>query len=291
MRFYIVLKGQDGAADTKLAFRFWWKANVGIYAQDKGAMNMARICIVEDEEKIRTELAVFLERNGYECVCAESFEDVPGYIQSCEPDLVLLDLNLPGMDGYSICRAVKAHTIILAQTRRFTNRKIWDFSTKTTRKVNGLERKKRKTPQKFIPPAFCRFRKRDPFPANISLKSSIRGITCWFISHQESVFSPKGNKPKAAKIAANIPAVHIGARKQGDMELLVRFVFNAHCVMQFLPFCWFLQRRKYFLSTISFGYFCRSNTVVLNRCFDRRWFHFLEFLRNFVWLPQRLYFL
>ena len=71
---------------------------------------MARICIVEDEEKIRTELAVFLERNGYECVCAESFEDVPGYIQSCEPDLVLLDLNLPGMDGYSICRELRRNS-------------------------------------------------------------------------------------------------------------------------------------------------------------------------------------
>ncbi len=68
---------------------------------------MARICIVEDEEKIRIELSVFLERNGYECICAEAFDDIPGYIRSCEPDLVLLDLNLPGMDGYSICRELR----------------------------------------------------------------------------------------------------------------------------------------------------------------------------------------
>lgn len=88
----------------------WYNKNT-MHVKER-LIRMTRICIVEDEEKIRKELSVFLERNGYECVCAESFEDIPSYIRSCKPDLVLLDLNLPGMDGYSICRELRSNSKI-----------------------------------------------------------------------------------------------------------------------------------------------------------------------------------
>jgi DNA-binding response OmpR family regulator len=68
---------------------------------------MERILIVEDEEKIREELCIALEKTGYFCILIECFEDVAGQIEAAAPDLILLDLNLPGKDGFFICREVR----------------------------------------------------------------------------------------------------------------------------------------------------------------------------------------
>lgn len=68
---------------------------------------MARICVVEDEEKLRRELCVFLERYGYTCVWTDNFQEIPRWVQKSGGDLLLLDINLPGTDGYSICRELR----------------------------------------------------------------------------------------------------------------------------------------------------------------------------------------
>jgi len=68
---------------------------------------MKRILIVEDDIKIRDELSLFLSRNGFSVECIESFSSVITDIISVNPDLVLLDINLPNIDGYHICREVR----------------------------------------------------------------------------------------------------------------------------------------------------------------------------------------
>jgi len=68
---------------------------------------MKRILIVEDDIKIRDELSLFLSRNGFSVECIESFSSVIKDIISVNPDLVLLDINLPNIDGYHICREVR----------------------------------------------------------------------------------------------------------------------------------------------------------------------------------------
>lgn len=68
---------------------------------------MERILIVEDEIKIREELRTALEKKGYTCGTIEKFENVAGQIEEAAPDLVLLDLNLPGQDGFFICQQVR----------------------------------------------------------------------------------------------------------------------------------------------------------------------------------------
>ena len=60
---------------------------------------MPQIFVVEDDEAIRIELVQLLERNGYEVRCAERYEHVVDEVRAAEPDLVLLDLTLPGTDG------------------------------------------------------------------------------------------------------------------------------------------------------------------------------------------------
>ena len=68
---------------------------------------MSKIFIIEDEKKIRDELSIFLKNNGYEVVTEEKFENVVEEIEKSGADLVLLDLNLPGNDGYYICKSLR----------------------------------------------------------------------------------------------------------------------------------------------------------------------------------------
>lgn len=68
---------------------------------------MYRIMVIEDHEKIRSELCDFLNKNGYQSIGLEDFEHVMEQIQKERPDLLLLDLNLPVYDGHYICREVR----------------------------------------------------------------------------------------------------------------------------------------------------------------------------------------
>ena len=73
---------------------------------------MKRIALVEDEALMREELAEMLCKAGYEAIEICKFENVEGQLLSLAPDLVLLDLNLPGISGYQICRDMKQKSSI-----------------------------------------------------------------------------------------------------------------------------------------------------------------------------------
>ena len=68
---------------------------------------MKDILIVEDEEKLRNELSILLNKNGYEAKSLANFENVVEDILEISPDLVLLDINLPHYNGFYICENVK----------------------------------------------------------------------------------------------------------------------------------------------------------------------------------------
>ena len=68
---------------------------------------MYRILVVEDNEKIRMELCDFLSKNGYRSEGCSNFSNILEDIRSRKPDLILLDLNLPFMDGHFICRELR----------------------------------------------------------------------------------------------------------------------------------------------------------------------------------------
>lgn len=71
-------------------------------------MNMVKIVVVEDENDI-TELVKYnLEREGFEVRTANNGNAALDLIRREDPNLVLLDLMLPGMDGLEICRRVKS---------------------------------------------------------------------------------------------------------------------------------------------------------------------------------------
>lgn len=68
------------------------------------------VYIVEDDAAIAGELARALEREGFRTVAAERFDRVVPDILATAPDLVLLDLTLPGTDGQFIARDLREHS-------------------------------------------------------------------------------------------------------------------------------------------------------------------------------------
>ena len=68
---------------------------------------MPKIMIIEDDPAIREELALLLENEGYTPLAITEFTDVPGQAARERPDLILLDIGLPGRDGFSLCAALR----------------------------------------------------------------------------------------------------------------------------------------------------------------------------------------
>ena len=66
------------------------------------------IVIVEDDAVIRQELKLLLENALYQVTALDDFSDVASFVLSAEPDLVLLDLNLPEESGFDICSKIRA---------------------------------------------------------------------------------------------------------------------------------------------------------------------------------------
>ena len=72
-----------------------------------------KICIVEDNRKIREELASFLQKYGYSVCTVEEFDgDIVTAIMEQDANLLLLDINLPAVDGYSICREIRKRSAL-----------------------------------------------------------------------------------------------------------------------------------------------------------------------------------
>lgn len=68
---------------------------------------MSKILIVEDDEKLRDELQIFLNNNGYNAEILKFFENTINDILRINPDLLLLDINLPNCDGEFICKEIR----------------------------------------------------------------------------------------------------------------------------------------------------------------------------------------
>ncbi len=68
---------------------------------------MKKILIVEDDEKLRKELEIFLNNNGYLSETLKTFNNTLNDILKINPELLLLDINLPNADGEYICKEIR----------------------------------------------------------------------------------------------------------------------------------------------------------------------------------------
>ncbi len=97
-------------------------------------MKKPHILIVDDEEDIRFTLDTALQAEGYMTTMAASGADALAIVEARKPDLILLDIMMPEIDGYEVCRRIKEneatkHTaIVFASVLR-----------KTQDKVDGLD--------------------------------------------------------------------------------------------------------------------------------------------------------
>lgn len=67
-----------------------------------------KILIVEDEKELAEILGEYLKVEGYEVILAEDGREGLAFLSRCLPDLVILDIMLPGMDGMEVCRKIRA---------------------------------------------------------------------------------------------------------------------------------------------------------------------------------------
>ena len=66
-----------------------------------------KILIVDDEHAIVDILRYNLEKNGYETICAYDGTEGLNIARQADPDLILLDIMLPGTDGFEVCRTLR----------------------------------------------------------------------------------------------------------------------------------------------------------------------------------------
>lgn len=68
---------------------------------------MQKIMIIEDDPAVREELALLLGNEGYQVLPVTDFGAVAEQVRAAGADLVLLDLGLPGRDGFSLCADIR----------------------------------------------------------------------------------------------------------------------------------------------------------------------------------------
>jgi two-component system, OmpR family, response regulator BaeR len=79
-----------------------------------------KVLVVEDEPKLASLLADYLKASGFEPACLGNGSEVVPWVREQKPDLILLDLMLPGRDGVEVCKEIRtfSHVPIIMVTAR-----------------------------------------------------------------------------------------------------------------------------------------------------------------------------
>jgi two-component system, OmpR family, alkaline phosphatase synthesis response regulator PhoP len=73
-----------------------------------------KILIVDDEPNIVVPLQFLMEQNGYRVRIAQNGEDAVDAVLRFRPDLILLDIMLPGINGFEVCQTIRENPELLA---------------------------------------------------------------------------------------------------------------------------------------------------------------------------------
>lgn len=84
---------------------------------------MFKIMIIDDNEQLQNEIGNLLITNGYGAIKPKEFNNIPNQVKESNPDLILLDINLPQDDGFKICTEIRSFSKvpIIFITSRNTN--------------------------------------------------------------------------------------------------------------------------------------------------------------------------
>ena len=81
----------------------------------------ARVLVIEDDKDIADLISLYLNRDGIETIHREDGEKGLSAVSEYKPDLVVLDINLPGMDGYEVLQTIRRNhevPVILVTARQ-----------------------------------------------------------------------------------------------------------------------------------------------------------------------------
>lgn len=73
-------------------------------------MNRDMVLIVDDDPDIRHVLEIYLEKEGFEIISAAGGVEAVNLLDQNSPDLIILDVMMPGLDGYDTCQAIREKT-------------------------------------------------------------------------------------------------------------------------------------------------------------------------------------
>jgi len=66
-----------------------------------------KILVIDDDTAVTDLLSVLLRSQGFDVIATNSSSDGLGYVREAEPDMIVLDLMMPEMDGWEVCRSVR----------------------------------------------------------------------------------------------------------------------------------------------------------------------------------------
>jgi len=98
----------------------------------------AKILVVDDDPEIREAISLILEANGYKVVTAQDGIDGLNKLKEDKPDLMILDLLMPRLDGFGVCKELKdprwakysrIPIIILSSVREDASKRRYELET------------------------------------------------------------------------------------------------------------------------------------------------------------------
>jgi two-component system, OmpR family, response regulator len=106
-----------------------WRFSLFFY---KGMNNMAKILIVDDDSHIRELIRVILAQEGFSIIEADNGETALSILESDKIDMVILDIMMPNMDGWTFCQEVRTYysntlPIIMLTAKGETTQKVKGF--------------------------------------------------------------------------------------------------------------------------------------------------------------------
>jgi DNA-binding response OmpR family regulator len=75
-------------------------------------MSLGTALVVEDEENIASLVRAYLQRDGYRVVCVASGAEAIAAVDRERPQIVVLDLGLPDIDGFEVCRRIRTRSAV-----------------------------------------------------------------------------------------------------------------------------------------------------------------------------------
>ncbi|MEN1760682.1 response regulator [Anoxynatronum sibiricum] len=100
---------------------------------------MTTIMIVEDEKNIRMSVRMLLQRNGFHVIETDNGVDAVKLVQEKLPQLILLDILIPQMDGYLVCEAIRHNPLTKRIPVVFMSAKSQQEDQRRARELGGSD--------------------------------------------------------------------------------------------------------------------------------------------------------